>query len=407
MNTNVSARLLLLLSLLWAEGVSADVCSEQNYTLSTQAEVEALGAEGCTTVEGSLEIKDSTNITNLDALSNLASIGYLKILSNSSLTNLDGLANVTNASTLEITDNPALDDLLGLSGITSLGGDGFMEGGDLRIVGNAGLKTLAGLDKVTTEFGSLLISNNRSLTDISALSNIERLFSLDLQGNALLTNLSGLNNVKAVSSSLSITDTALVHLDELSNIRGNQFQIIIENNKALKNINGLSGITLMRDYLSITGNTDLTNLDGLANVTEIFGTQYPPTVQIYDNVALENCHGLARLLGWPDGPSGTELADGFIDIRDNSPRCNSVDKILDLYSQLPQNRFINLLDTLVGITVASGKADGGAKNSARASEVQRNDKVLTVEQIPTLPKLVLALLSGLVGLFGIRRLVRR
>ena len=188
---------------------------------------------------------------------------------------------------------------------------------------------------------------------------------------------------------------------------GNYFQIIIENNKALKNIDGLSSIPMMADLLSITENTALTNLDGLANVSEIFGTRYPPQVEIYGNVALENCHGVARLLGWPGGPSGTDLADGVIDIRDNSSRCNSVEKLLDLYSQLPQSRFINLLDTLMGIAAVSGSADSGSPNSARASEEQKNPEDRHVQQMPALPKLVLVILSGLIGLFVIRRLAHR
>jgi hypothetical protein len=58
----------LVLPLLWAEGVWAVDCPQSNYQLTTQAEVDALGATGCDSVWGNLFIGDSTDITNLDGL---------------------------------------------------------------------------------------------------------------------------------------------------------------------------------------------------------------------------------------------------------------------------------------------------------------------------------------------------
>ena len=49
------ARLLVLLPLLWVQGVWAVDCPDTNYDLNTQAEVDAPGAVGCDHVSGSLE----------------------------------------------------------------------------------------------------------------------------------------------------------------------------------------------------------------------------------------------------------------------------------------------------------------------------------------------------------------
>ena len=86
----------LLLPLLWVEGVWAVDCPQSNYELGSQADVDALGATGCDRVSGYLFIYNSTDITNVDGLANLTSLGgYLRIEDNLALTNLSGLANIT------------------------------------------------------------------------------------------------------------------------------------------------------------------------------------------------------------------------------------------------------------------------------------------------------------------------
>jgi hypothetical protein len=90
------ARLLVLLPLFWVEGVWAVDCPINNYALVSQAEVDALGATGCDTIRGFLVIGGSDDITNLNSLSNLTSVGeFLTIHKNAANTNLDGLINIS------------------------------------------------------------------------------------------------------------------------------------------------------------------------------------------------------------------------------------------------------------------------------------------------------------------------
>ena len=76
----------LLLPLLWVEGVWAVDCPSEDYDLNSQAEVDALGAAGCDRISGYLYIGNSTDITNLDGLTNITSLGGgLNIYDNAAL----------------------------------------------------------------------------------------------------------------------------------------------------------------------------------------------------------------------------------------------------------------------------------------------------------------------------------
>src|SRR5690606_3391430 len=64
----------------------------------------------------------------------------------------------------------------------------------------------------------------------------------------------------------------------------------IYNNPQLTNLDGLSNLTQIGGYLDIYYNSQLTNLDGLSNLTQIGGYLY-----ILDNAVLENLDGLIAL----------------------------------------------------------------------------------------------------------------
>ena len=70
-----AACLVAVASLGWTGWAAAAACSSTNYDLNTQAEVDALGATGCDSVSGNVYIRNSADITNLDGLANLTSVG--------------------------------------------------------------------------------------------------------------------------------------------------------------------------------------------------------------------------------------------------------------------------------------------------------------------------------------------
>ena len=379
-----------LLPLLWVEGVWAFDCASTNYDLNSQAEVDALGATGCDRVSGRLEIKHSTDITNLDDLANITSVGdYLRIYDNDALTNLDGLANLTSVgSNLYISNNDALTNLGGLANLTSVelnlgifnnnaltDLDGLANltsvGGFLDILSNDALTNLDGLAKLTSVGGNLYIRENHALTNLDAVANLTSVGgSMWIRINTVLTNLDGLVNLASVGGDLYIANnnaltnldglanlisvggysdiyrnTALMNLDGLANLTSVGTNLYIRQNTALTNLDGLAKLASVGGSLNILDNTALTDLDGLANITSVGAlditsnaaltnldglanlTSVGSNLYISNNDALTSCQGLVSVLGWPSGPPNDSV-DGDIVIISNGAGCESLAETL-------------------------------------------------------------------------------
>ena len=160
--------LLIIASLSWGQTppVKCEAESLDDYGsiyLRTQADVDALGAQGCDLITGTLWIDFST-ITNLDGLANITHIWEdLKIMYNDRLTNIDGLANLTTVGdSVQIEDN---DSLTNLDGLASL-----RRAGSVAITYNSWLGDLNGLAKLRKVFGFLIIENNTFLRDCEAIA---------------------------------------------------------------------------------------------------------------------------------------------------------------------------------------------------------------------------------------------
>ena len=182
----------LLLPLLWVDGVWATQCPDTDYILTSQAQVDALGQTGCTSVSGYVSIGNSSDITNLEGLSGLTSIaGDLVIRNNAALTNLDGLASLTSVGgDLEIdndyNNDAALTNLDGLSNLTSVGGY-------LSIWLNHALTNVDGLAKLTSVGGWLGIGSNAALTNLDGLASLTSVGGyLDVSYNITLTDCQGI-----------------------------------------------------------------------------------------------------------------------------------------------------------------------------------------------------------------------
>ena len=96
--------------------VGAPACTQEDYVLLTQAEVDAF-PQDCVSVGGSIDIVSSADITNVDSLSNVTSVGgYLKIKHNDALINLDGLSGLASVGGyLKIKYNNVLTNCQGLA----------------------------------------------------------------------------------------------------------------------------------------------------------------------------------------------------------------------------------------------------------------------------------------------------
>ena len=244
-------------------------CPSGNVTLTTQAQVDAFPSNypGCTHLPGSLIIGPSTDILNLNSLSNLVEIaGGLSISSNDDLTDISGLnglsfigsnisiqfndslqsidlANVssTNMQYINIGDNPNLETFHAPKFVPSL--ENY-----LSIRSNTSLTTLTGLDDLSYIGGALII-NDTKVTTFPDLSGIN-FVGIDIW-IANNQNLTGTIDLGHVSSS---TDMLYIN---------------IENNPNLEIFHAPKHIPSLQNYLSIRGNTSLTTLTGLNDLSYI------------------------------------------------------------------------------------------------------------------------------------------
>lgn len=358
------ARLLVCLPMLWVEVAFAADCTSNSYRLRSQEAVDSLGATGCDTISGSLTIESrpESDITNIDALSNLTSIGGdLVIEENSALQSLDGLVNLTSVpGRLYISSNDALTNIDGLGNLTSVGSDLFLYqnsalinldglgsligiGGYLSVSSNNALTNIDGLASLTSVGSSLGIRFNSALKNLDGLTSITSLVSsLSVSSNDTLTNIDGLGNLTDIGTSLSVTNNnALANLDGLSKLASVGGWLLIEGNDALTNINGLSKLgSIEGDRLDIRGNDSLSNVNGLVGITNLTGTVF-----IRENDLLENVDGLSNL---------TSIRRGSLVIYEN-PSLSHINGLAKLTSvqnglRIRENRNLTNIDGLSNLT---------------------------------------------------------
>lgn len=138
-----------------------------DFDFSGQFEVDNFPSN-CTEITGNLNIEDdfSMPISNIDALSNVTSIGGNLTISAQELVNLNGLENLSSiGGDLILTNTDRLYDLSGLENLSSIGGD-------LVITNSYFLACLKGLSGLTTIGGTLEIRNNDHLMSLIGMNNL-------------------------------------------------------------------------------------------------------------------------------------------------------------------------------------------------------------------------------------------
>lgn len=304
------------------------------FTQQSQIDSFDINYPGCTSIDGSLEIK-GVNITNLNGLSNITAInGQLRIFSCPSLCDLNGIENLTYVGgDLVIEYNHGLSDLSGLDNLSEVGGllnitsnqniitisaleNLSSVGGDLRINKIPFLTNLTGLENLIYLGGGLSLYNNQQLSSLtvfediyiplsylaiynnpmlSTLSGLENFTDIQtnvfISSNGLLSDLSALSGLDSLDGYLKITGNVMLpDLTDLSNLRYVSDYIEIAYNNSITNFTGLDSITIIENYLSIEGNASLNNLAGLENLTTINGS-----LILQNNNALTSIGALSNL----------------------------------------------------------------------------------------------------------------
>ncbi|MCA9441885.1 MAG: FG-GAP repeat protein [Candidatus Omnitrophica bacterium] len=277
-----------------------------------------------------LYIYDNPNLASISALQGLTELGDgFHIENNESLASLHGLEglNVVEGSHIAIYDNDSLTSLRGLDGLTQFVATHGASTG-VWVEGNDSLTSLDGLDSLVSVEGWFFeISNNASLTDIGALSNLVHsatysiisdnplldCYSFDLPfwvdgssgnlvnctnglcpGPMVLTTQEQVDSLEGcigIAGHLTIgpsnTDLDLTPLRTLETIKG---RLLIRDNEALSSLDGLQGITRVPEECSIYGNGTLVNLDGLQGLSEVGSS-----LSVTDNLNLTSLTGLQNL----------------------------------------------------------------------------------------------------------------
>lgn len=261
---------MLLLLAIFQANVSSQSCLPEGITFNTQDQIDnfQVNFPNCTGIEGDVHIGglDGSNITNLNGLSVLTSIGGdFEIVWNPTLTNLSGLDNL-----------------------------GFI-GGYLHIAYNSVLTSLTGLGLLTNIGGELWITNN-SLTNLVGLESLEYIGTVNIEGNYNLTSLTGLENFTSTGGS-----------------------IVIRYNNALTSLSALINVDSIGGGITINNNPILTSLTGLENI--ITGTIY--NLDIFDNNSLSTCaiKSICSYLAIPNNNAN---------IIRNATGCNDRQEVLNL-----------------------------------------------------------------------------
>ena len=179
--------------------------------------------------------------------------------------------------------NP-ITDLSLLSGISSVN--------TLNIYSNEFLPSLNGLDNLTSINGDLLIHNNPALTDISALDQINTVENLEVLGNVSLANLSGLDGLFQIHGSLYIGgNDVLTDMSALQNLNIIKGALKVSFNKKLKDLSGLEGVSLIGTdpNLPTSGLFEILFNDLLEDINAVENLSGVNRVWIQGNPELCNC----------------------------------------------------------------------------------------------------------------------
>lgn len=244
---------------------------------------------------GDLILNDNPLLTDISGLGNITTINRnLQIHNNDALTNLNGLNALASIhyGHLSIQDNALLEELNGLQNLASVGALGNAEG--ILIINNAALENLNGLASLATLKGSFTLRNNASLVDVSAINITSAILgfsnSIIVENNDALPNMNGFFIEKINGQFQILGNEALQALDLEIGVASTALSLLIDNNPLLTNLSGLGNITQVSNGFRVINNDSLQHLDGL-NIN-IINTGY---LMIKDNLALLNIDGLLSL----------------------------------------------------------------------------------------------------------------
>ncbi len=263
------------------------------------------------TIDGFINIHGNNELTSLNAFSQITSIpGDLTIDFNNSLENIDGFSNLTSiGGRLDIQNNPNLNECCGIYPVLSITGvtditisNNAPDCNAINIVFDVCQVDDCNLDVILesqeevdnwlgcTEILGRLTINGDDIVDLTPLSTLTQVFSMQITFNPLLTTLNGLENITSMGGSLAIgNNPSLTDISALQNITSIEGGFVIIENESLDDLSGLSGLTAVgtNSFNLISDNENLSSLTGLENLTEIrqFNIENNPSLVSISGIA--------------------------------------------------------------------------------------------------------------------------
>lgn len=339
---------------------------DETYTgskeIKSQVELNAFGSLKYTAIDGSLTITNVNDISSLSTLKRISGnlvIGYIE--------SFTGGDDVNNFSSYH---NKELKSLKGLENLTTIGGNLIINDNKIRnidplrnliSIGNSieisrcsFLENLNGLAGVTSTSikGNLKLRWNPSLTNIDGLAKITSIKGdVWVWMNKGLKNLEGFSKISSIEKSLTIAGNKILSsvngLRSLSLVGGDlkigwlhvPFQIEFLGNDELKNLKGLENLTKVKG-LYVFGNKHLNRLDELSNIDNLDGN-----LEIFDNDQLINLQGLNNI----------KIIKGTVIISENNSLRNldyfvnliSIGKDLSIYANAQLSDFCGLKNVIL------------------------------------------------------------
>ena len=273
------------------------------------------GLEGLTEIEGDLFIRLNSALTSLEGLNNLISVGgALSISSNNVLSSLSALGSLKSiGKDLKIEGNFPLTTLTGLEGVDSIGGE-------LWVVSNYHLANLTGLDNLSYLGGGIYISDNTFLASITGSNHLTSIGGdITIRNNFQLTNIAGFDNLISIDGFLCFfNNTHLIEIAAFNNLTSIADYLRFVQNYYLGSLANFINLTSIGDNLNLTNNTRLTSLAGLDNIDA--GSIL--SLYIRNNDSLSTC-AILSICNYLVSPNGVVV------IQDNNIGCNDPMQIQD------------------------------------------------------------------------------
>lgn len=225
--------------------------------------------QGVTKVNRHLFLDTFASIDSYSGLSDLTTIDGSFALARSTVTALSGLEALTFIGEgLSIHNMYNLTDISALSNVASFGTLGDVSAHDIKITNNRKLTNLNGLNNLTAVGNDLDLRQN-NLFNVDALSNLTSVGNtIMLYKNVNLANIDGLSNLTHVGGNIDLRYTKVTNVDALSGLTSVGASVLLGNNSALSSIDGLSSLTTISGHLFIAG-ASVTNLNALTALTSV------------------------------------------------------------------------------------------------------------------------------------------